>query len=246
MQRPLSVAKIPATSAYGHGFLAVRAGRLFAFAFEEAEVKTRRIFAACAGVCSLLLASPSFAQSSTGQPPSFATSGASGNDWSSSGSRKNYQHAANKRHLGIGLTAGGLIAGRWDVANGGVFGLDIVWRRALRSHMRLEVGGMGRFGVTRDAALIGGGIPIRFVSGIGNLFETTMGVELSYMNMIFSQPFFKPGHGFVATARWDIGYLVDPGFSFGITPFSLSLITGERVNPFVTYEPGIWLRFSPI
>lgn len=209
-------------------------------------MRTLRIFAAFAGVCCGLLSSPSFAQSPAGQAPTFATSSASTNDWSSSASSKSYQQGANKRHLAIGLTAGGLIASRWDVANGGVFGLDIVWRRALRSRMRLEVGGMGRFGVTRDAALIGGGIPIRFVSGIGDRLETSMGLELSYMNMTFSQPFFVPRHGFIATTRWDFGFLVDPGLSFGITPVSLSVVTGQRVDPFVTYEPGIWVRFSPL
>lgn len=246
MQRAPAVAQIPVSSARGNGSMARRANRVRAFAFEEADVKTQRFFAALVGASILWLASPSFAQSTTGQSAPFASSSASTNDWSSSGASKNDRHAANGRHLGIGLTAGGLIAGRWSIANGGVFGLDIVWRRGFHPRMRMEVGGMGRIGVTRDATLVGGGIPIRFVSSIGKRFETALGLELSYTNMIFSQPFFVPRHGFVGTSRWDMGVVVDPGLSVGITPVSLSLIAGQRVDPFVTYEPGLWIRYSPI
>jgi hypothetical protein len=247
MQRTIAVGKIPASGARRYVFVAFRAGSVLALAFEEADVKPSSICASFVGCGFFLLCSSAFAQSTAAQSPAFATSSAAGKDWSSSSQLGNYQTRANKSHLGIGLSMSGfIVGGRWEIANGGVLGLDVVWRRALNNRNRIEVGGLFRFSFTPDAALVGGGIPFRLVLGMSDRFETALGLELSYTRIYFNQPFFIPRNGFITTARWDIGYFVDPRLAIGITPIGFSVVAGGRVDPFVTYEPGIWARFSPI
>lgn len=249
MQRPDEHRAIASSRACRHGILAFGACRVLARAFTEAHVNSANIFAASFGGVVLLCGSSAMAQGK------FSTSSAKTNDWSSpadSSGNTSYQSQANNRHVGLGLSLGALIVGgRWEVANGGLLSVDAVWRKNLDRHNldrqnRIEVGGIGRFGFTPDAVLIGGGIPFRLVMGIHPQNELAFGLEFSYTRMIFNQPFFVPRNGFTATARIDFGHYFDPRVCVGITPLAFSVITGERVDAFVTYEPGMWVRFSPI
>lgn len=217
--------------------MAFRAGRVFALALEEADVRTLVVSAVLVGIGLFLQSSTAFAQSSKLL--------VAGDDKSSTGQSTNYQEEANKRQFGIGLSMGGFIAGRWEIANGGVVAMDVVWRRALSNQSRFEVGGVARFAFTPDALLIGGGIPFRLVFKMHERLEANLGIELSYAQIRFDLPFFPSRHGFVSSLRWDIGYLLDPRVTIGITPVGFSAVLGDHVDPFVVYEPGVWARFSP-
>lgn len=209
-----------------------------------------RWFAAWMGLAAGMLASPTWAQSST-----FSTPSAKSDDWGSSSMETpltSPQERANKRHLGLGLSLAPLIVGgRWEVANGGVLAMDVVWRKAFHRRnedrqTRIEVGGLGRLGFTPDAVLLGAGLPFRMVFGLDSRFESAVGIELSYTRFLFAEPFFTPRNGFTGTFRWDLGYVIDPAFSLGVSPLALSVIAGDGVKPFVTFEPGVWIRYSPI
>ena len=222
--------------------MAFRAGRVFALALEEADVRTLGVSAFLVGIGLFSQSSTAFAQSTTNSSKLLVA----GDDGSSVAQSKNYQEEANKRHMGIGLSMGGFIAGgRWEIANGGVVAMDVVWRRALNRQTRFEVGGVARFAFTPDALLIGGGIPFRLVFKMHERLEANLGIELSYAQIQFDLPFFPSRHGFVSSLRWDIGYLLDSRFTIGITPVGFSAIAGDHVDPFVVYEPGVWARFSP-
>ncbi len=206
------------------------------------------------------VALPAFAQSSA----PFSTSSSGSNDWSSgemsrpadwlSKSPPSKQAGANKQNLGIGLNTAGFVVGggRWEVSNGGVVELDVVWRRAinpnsnLRHDSRIEVGAIGRLGFTPDAAMFGAGVPIRLVLGASDHVEMDFALHLTYARIYFTNDLFVPRNGFIPSIRWEIGYFVERRLSLGMTPFALSVVTGERVDPFVTYEPSLWIRYSPI
>lgn len=222
--------------------MAFRSRCLFALALEEANVRTLHVSAFLVSVGLFLHSTSALAQSK------FATSSAGGNDWSSPAKSKNYQLDANKRHLGIGLSMSGfIVGGRWEIANGGVAAMDVVWRRAFNNQKqnRIELGGLVRFAFTPDALLIGGGVPFRVVMKAHERLELGLGVELSYTRISFNLPFFPARNGFTGSTRFELGYLIDPAVSIGITPIAFSVIAGERVDSFVTYEPGVWMRFSP-
>lgn len=209
-------------------------------------VSSKRLLVALFAATSSLFSIVASAQTPTDQTPTFATSSAPTSDWTSPWHRKNNQDAANARHLGIGVTGAGFITGRWEVANGGIFELDVVWRRAMQTRYRLEVGGAFRMVSTRDALLLGGIVPFRFVAGVTDRVEMDLGLAMGYTRILFDQPFFASRNGFVMSAKWSLGYLVNSSVAFGITPLGLSVLAGERVDPVVTYEPAIWARFSPI
>jgi len=212
-------------------------------------VKTQHMTATLAGIGLLLCSLPSFAQVQAADPSPFATSSSSNSDWSSpwqNNKNKDYEKIANEHHIGVGLTAGGFIASPWYVSNGGVFELDLVWRHALKHQMRIELGAFGRMAPTRDALLVGVGIPFRMVFRVSDRLEMDWGLGLGYTRIFFSEPFFVPRNGLVATARFSIGYFFDPRIALGITPLGMSVLAGERMDAFVTYEPAIWARFSPI
>jgi opacity protein-like surface antigen len=212
-------------------------------------VKTVRVAATVVGlgvISPLLLASPAFAQSTT-QPSGLliASNGVGGNQAYSAQSN-NFQAEANKRHLGIGLSMSGfIVAGRWEIANGGMLAMDVVWRRALNTQYRMELGGVARFAFTPDAILVGGGVPFRIVLKMDERFEMNLGLELSYTRIHFDLPFFPSRNGMTGTVRWDLGYFLDPKVSIGVTPIGFSAVAGDGVDAFVTYEPGVWARFSP-
>lgn len=218
-------------------------------------MKSSTVIVALVAMTSAFAASTAAAQSNTGKSSTFATSTAGSNDWSSSGrtETKSNQAAANKHHLGIGLNSSGLVVGgRWEVANGGVVEMDVVWRRAFNPNSsldhdsRIEVGGVGRLGFTADAVMVGAGIPFRLVLGTHRNFEMGFALHLTYTRIYFSEPIFVPANGFIPSIRWEWGFFVDRRLSLGITPVAFSVIMGERVDPFVTYEPGLWVRYSPI
>ena len=212
-------------------------------------MKKQRITAGLAGIGLLLFSLPSFAQVQAKEPSPFATSTSSNSDWSSpwqNNKNKDFQKTANEHHVGIGLTAGGFIASRWNVSNGGVFEMDLVWRRALKHEMRIELGVFGRMVPTRDALAVGVGVPVRLVLRMTDRVEMDLGFGLGYTRIFFNEPFFTPRNGLIASARWSFGYFVDPRIAFGITPLGFTVLAGERIDAFVTYEPAIWARFSPI
>lgn len=247
MQRAPGDGKTAPSHPDGNSIVAFRAARIFAAPLTEAKVNSSHLIAAWFGVSVIAVATSASAQSNT-----FSTSSAQSNDWSSSASKANRQERANKRNLGLGLSLGALvIGGRWEIANGGLLGLDVVWRRAFQTkdadrQTRIEVGGLGRLGFTPDAVLVGAGVPFRVVLGLDTRWETAVGVELSYTRMAFTEPFFQPRNGFTGTFRWDFGMVVEPAFSIGMTPLGLSVITGDGIRTFVAYEPGVWIRYSPI
>jgi len=210
-------------------------------------VKTMHVSAAFVGIGLFLQSASALAQSTTKSSPLLVASSGVDNDWSAPAKSDNYQFEANKRHLGIGLSMSGfIVGGRWEVANGGVMTMDVVWRRALNRQNRFELGAMARFAFTPDALLVGAGIPFRLVLKMHERLEVNLGIELSYTRIIFDLPFFPPSNGLTGTGRWEIGYLLDPKVSIGITPLALSTVVGQRVDPLVTYEPGVWVRFSPL
>lgn len=219
---------------------------LFVLAFEEADVKATCVSGIIAGLVWGLSASAAWAQSTSGNSPSFATSSASDDAWSTP-TRQNRQGAGNERKLGMGLTTSAfIVGGRWEVANGGIVELDVVWRKAFNAYQRIEVGGVGRFAFTPDASLIGGGVPLRGVLRTHDHFEMVFELMLSYTRIIFNDSFFPESNAFTPSLRWGMAYYVDPRVSIGANPLAFSVVTGQRVDPFVTYEPGIFIRFLPL
>jgi len=189
---------------------------------------------------------PAAAQSTSSSSPSFATSSAADDAWSTPKGRS-FQEQANYRNLGMGLTTSGfIVGGRWEVANGGIVEIDVVWRKGFNKHQRIEVGGIGRFAFTPDASLIGAGIPVRGVLRMHDRLDMNFELILSYTRIIFNAPLFPESNGFIPSLRWGIGYYVHPHVSIGVNPVAFSVVTGQRVDPFLTYEPGIFVRFSPL
>jgi hypothetical protein len=205
-------------------------------------VKSTYVAGLLAGLVLGFLTSPAEAQST----PSFATSSAADDAWSTPKSRS-FQEQANYRHLGMGLTTSAfIVGGRWEVANGGIVEIDVVWRKGFSKHQRIEVGGIGRFAFTPDASLIGGGIPVRGVLRMHDRLDMTFELILSYTRIIYNESFFPESNGFTPSLRWGIGYYVHPHVSIGVNPVAFSVVTGERVDAFLTYEPGAFIRFSPL
>lgn len=226
--------------------MARRSRGVSVLAFEEAEVKSTYVAGLVVGLLFGASTDPAWAQSSPSTSPTFATSSAADNPWSTSYGR-NYQEDANGRNLGLGLTTSAfIVGGRWEVANGGIVELDVVWRKAFNRYQRFEVGGIGRFAFTPDASLIGAGIPVRGILRMHERLEMVFELNLSYTRIIFNDSFFPESNAFTPSLRWGIGYYVDKRVSIGANPLAFSVVTGERVDPFVTYEPGIFIRFSPL
>lgn len=201
-------------------------------------MRTLGVSAVLVGVGLFLQSSIAFAQSSKLV--------VAGNEGSSTAQSKSYQEEANKHHVGVGLSLSGfIVGGRWEIANGGVIAMDIVWRKSLNRQTRFELGGLARFAFTPDAVLVGGGIPFRLVFKMHERLEANLGIELSYTRIHFDLPIFPPRNGFTSGIRWDIGYLLDSRLTVGITPVGFSGILGDKVDPFMVYEPGVWARFSP-
>jgi hypothetical protein len=247
MQRASGNRKVADSQTIGCRIVAFRPGRLFAFTLKETDVRKPRIPALLMGLSLFGLSSSAFAQSKMEQASSDTTSGSSASDWSSPWEKADRQIQSNKRHLGIGLnTSGFIVPSRWEIANGGMVAMDVVWRLQWQRRSRFEVGVLGRFSGTRDAVLVGAGVPFRLVLGVNELVETDLAVELSYARILFAQPFFAPRNAFISTIRWEVGFLLDPKLTVGLTPIGLSFVAGDKVNLFGTYEPGIWVRFSPI
>lgn len=147
----------------------------------------------------------------------------------------------------MGLTTSAfVVGGRWEVANGGIVEVDVAWRKAFNKYQRIEVGAVGRFAFTPDASLIGGGIPVRGILRMHDHLEMNFELILSYTRIIFNDSFFPESNGFTPSLRWGIGYYVDKRVSIGANPLAFSVVTGERIDPFLTYEPGIFIRFSPL
>lgn len=221
-------------------------GGLSVLTVEEAEVKPTCVSGMIAGLVWGCLSNSAQAQTAPTNSPSFATSSATDDAWSTP-RRRNYQEDANGRNLGLGLTTSAfIVGGRWEVANGGIIELDVVWRKAFNRHQRIEVGGIGRFAFTPDASLIGAGIPVRGILRMHERLEMNFELALCYTRIIFNDSFFPESNAFTPSLRWGIGYYVDKRVSIGANPLAFSVVTGERVDPFVTYEPGIFIRFSPL
>jgi hypothetical protein len=229
--------------------VAGRSRGLSVFAFEEAEVKSTFFLPVGIGLGLTLVAYPVHAQWghwNSSSSPSNPTSSVADKPWATPNAG-NFQEIANSRHLGLGLTTSGfIVGGRWEVANGGIVEIDVVWRKGFNKYHRIEVGGIGRFAFTPDASLIGVGIPVRGILRMDDRLEMNFELILSYSRMIYNTSFFPASNGFIPSLRWGIGYYVDRRVAIGVNPLAFSVVTGERVDPFLTYEPGIFVRFSPL
>jgi hypothetical protein len=249
MQHSAASWKVSASRAHGHRVLALRSSRVSFLAQSEATVRNTYISSAVVigawllvpAIASAQAGPTASAQSSSASP--LATPSSSSNPWSTG--TKDKQKEANKRHLAIGLSGGGFITPRWEVKNGGVLELEILWRFRVQPRHRFEVGVEGRFVGTGDTTHVGVGVPLRFVFGMSELLEMDFTMALSYTRLLFEQPFFVPRNAFTARLGWGFGFLVAPSLSVGATPLGFAFMAGERVEPFVAYEPSLWVRFAP-
>jgi len=161
--------------------------------------------------------------------------------------KQDQQVEFNKRRLGLGLFMGGFVVpGRWEISNGGVFGLEALYRIPTNRRYRWEVGVEGRFVRTFDATHGGAGAVARFAFGLNRYVEMDATIVLSYSRIGFDLPFFASRNAMVAQSRWGVGLLLSRSVSLGITPMGGTVVLGDHVDPFFVYEPTLWVRFAPL